>query len=684
MNMDKKRSTKIPIIALFFLLFTALNSFGAMSSLEIEEQYLAQGKTMIEFGRYDDAIRMFDTAIKMNPNSVDAYVGKGMCYELLNNKEEMERMYYKAKELDPNAIIPDVAKYRDLDKQRKSSTTQDLKDKLAKEKTAKIDALPNTANPQFTVEQTADGRYTVKEEGVPVPKGDMLPSIQSRQDVQYWHRGGFARTGALGEIEHVLPDASTAMDSYAMGIEAGSLFRKVVHHFNLNPSIRSYKNTLGIRPGRKVNTESMMFSLEGTRGESVWPNQTFFNGMVPYFISTYKKSSDIDNPPSPDMTDNNSGMLFGGKYFAGIKPTQQLAIAGSFGYEYGPFHEAINTLDRQVMARSLHWQVGAAGYFPQVATNNDELDVAASFGSYNPPKKLFRLSNGEWLGLPYSLFNGYSLLKTDILNTYDSGYGDVTEKDSQLFEATGFEAKASVHYMYGDGLHEAFVYFGVPVGVKYTLEHQYEVTAAGSPVSLLNTVDPKIDLGTASGFSFAAGTRNDIVIVSPGIKYEFNYFANDFTEVYGPYSGKETTVSHRITGGFNLTPVRIVAVPVEFVYGFKSVENSVVTEFTTDMIARMGVEARPIPQLALRAGFSYEQQKTSYKSDTLSVPESGSEANPYMNWLGAHFGAGVEMQAFEVNLSGIIKDIYPTPEYAGVDSGSTSYFAIIADINLYM
>jgi tetratricopeptide (TPR) repeat protein len=678
--MNNKRSQKISIIALFFLFFSAIPLFSAYAPLEIEAQYIKQGRTMIELGRYKDAINMFDTVLKMNPSSVDAYAGKGVCYELLGNAAEAEAMYYKAKELDPNVVLPEVSRYKALDKERNSKSSKELREKYAKDK-IKADTGGSTINAGLTVEQSAEGRYTVKDSQAKEGGGEMLPSIQSRTDVQYWHRGGLARTGALGEIEHVLPDQSTAMDSYARGIEAGSLFRKVVHHFKLTPSFRHYKDTLNIRPERVVKTESMMFTLEGTRGESVWPNQAFFNGMVPYFMTSYKKYSDADNPLlAGDLTDNNAGMLFGGKYFAGFKPIPQLAFAGSFGYEYAPYHEAINDTAREIVARSLEWQFGGAGYFPLMFNNNDALDFAASFGSYRPPKNYARLFAGEWLALPYSFFNGYSLMQSDVY----AMPGGLTVKDSDLLEASGFEAKANLHYMYGDGLHEGFIYFGVPVGIKYTLEEQYEVRAEDSPVSLSSTTQPKTELGSGAGFSFAAGVRNDIVYVSPGVKYEFNYFENNFTTAYGAFSGVEKTAGHRITGGLNITPVRMIAAPAEFVYAFKSVENETLTEYTTEMIVRFGVEARPIPMLALRGGFSYEQQKVSYVSENLVMPGAGTQENPYMNALGGHFGAGIEMAQFEFNLAGIIKDIYPTPEFAGVDSGATSYFAIIADINLYM
>lgn len=107
---------KILVISLIFLISTTFLN-ARISSLE--QQYIDLIKKIIEFGKYKDAIDLCETVIKYNKESAESYLWKGVAYELLDDTKMAERMYARAKELNPTIKIPDITKYRLLDKERK-------------------------------------------------------------------------------------------------------------------------------------------------------------------------------------------------------------------------------------------------------------------------------------------------------------------------------------------------------------------------------------------------------------------------------------------------------------------------------------------------------------------------------------------------------------------------------------
>jgi len=61
-------------------------------------------KCLYSMDKKGSAIEMYDQALKINPNYVEAYFNKGICLLNLNLKEEAIKMFNKTIELNPNYV----------------------------------------------------------------------------------------------------------------------------------------------------------------------------------------------------------------------------------------------------------------------------------------------------------------------------------------------------------------------------------------------------------------------------------------------------------------------------------------------------------------------------------------------------------------------------------------------------
>jgi len=65
----------------------------------------AQGKAMLEEGKKEQALDLYQSVISRDPNNARAWNGAGVCYELLGRKDEAERAYSKALNIVPGDMI---------------------------------------------------------------------------------------------------------------------------------------------------------------------------------------------------------------------------------------------------------------------------------------------------------------------------------------------------------------------------------------------------------------------------------------------------------------------------------------------------------------------------------------------------------------------------------------------------
>ena len=66
-----------------------------------ENDLIEMGKFYFLNGRYDEAIKEFENALKVNPKSADAYFNLGITKEVKNDISSARRMYEKVMQLDP-------------------------------------------------------------------------------------------------------------------------------------------------------------------------------------------------------------------------------------------------------------------------------------------------------------------------------------------------------------------------------------------------------------------------------------------------------------------------------------------------------------------------------------------------------------------------------------------------------
>ncbi len=664
------------IWALIFIFSVFLNA--RVSSLE--EQYIDLIKKIIEFGKYKDAIELCDTVIKINKGSVDAYLWKGVAYELLDDNKMAEKMYNRAKELEPTVKIPDLTKYKNLDKERKKNNE--------KIKARYYELFGK--KPEMNISGETEPGLPFAQEGVTTTTGVQVKTkekIEEKgEDREYWVRGGKAKILSLGGIEFVYPCAATSMDGFGNNINAGLLFRKTKHLFSAQPYYTYYGDTVKYKTSAEKKFDTMMISFNDSPGEISWANPFFLNRIVPFFSNSYRIDSDTPSSGLPE-NEKNSGTLVGGLYTIGLKPIPILGFTGSFGYKFIPYFEVVEqsgtSFNSEVKATEIIWSGGAGFMIPYLISNQDEFDFVAEFSSYSPQLDYLNLKSNLWFDIPDSLIYSYNfqrIIKSKGFTIYDGLPSLTTIEDIELRETSGYSVKGNVHYMYGNGLHEFFIYCEAPFNLSQKIQIKREEKLADLPVTITSTASDKIEIMKGRKFSLKTGLRNNLYYVTPGLKYEFDYSELYYNTTLTSKTGKELYKFHKITGGFNITPIKQIAIPVELAYSLDNLINSGENLYSATWEIKGGIELIPIPFFSIRGGLGYEFVRNTGNA----MPSDGTENNPFLNTLSYHLGAGFELPALELNAGGVLKEFYPTPEIPGITTAFNYQMIIYVDLNVYL
>jgi tetratricopeptide (TPR) repeat protein len=84
------------IHAVFILLLALMTSAQCQQTAE---DWFNKGNALNSQGKYDDAIKAFDEAIRLDPNLAQAWFGKGLILQSLGRNNEANEALTKAKEL---------------------------------------------------------------------------------------------------------------------------------------------------------------------------------------------------------------------------------------------------------------------------------------------------------------------------------------------------------------------------------------------------------------------------------------------------------------------------------------------------------------------------------------------------------------------------------------------------------
>ncbi len=665
-----------------YALFVIAGSLHALSKDPVI-QYVEQATIVFNLGRYEEAIELYDIAIKMNSNAADAYLGKGNCYAMMNNNLQAQKMYEKALLIDPTLKIPDLSWRKNIAKQRGVNADKIRAKYYALigkgEKTEETDAVAET-------EPAAEAKVTEKTK-------QEIKQVQEEREL--WSRGGRARTTALGGIELVSPDISTALDGASRGIEAGLLFRREKHFFNFQPFVGKTGRVVKYPDGSEEFGENFAADINDSLFEIGWPNKNFMNSIRPLYTNSYM----LRTTAGPDSRESNTGNLFGGEYIAGFKPIPLFGIAGRIGYEYSPYQESDGTKTAGITTTGLKWNVSSGIFLPYIFNQTDELDITASFGTYSPRLNLSDLSNENLKNLPYSMKDGVSrkytittpILPSDPILGWLSGLGvdlssldAIKKEDSVTIESTGYDIKGNIHYMIGNGQHEIALFIGAPSLIEYKMNttEEYKGSIAGAPVPITASSTNKVIIGKERGFEIGAAVRSNIKYVIPALKYGQKYTENYmYSSVPGvSITGKNITRQHNIVTGINIAPVEQFAMPLEYEYDYLSFENAGIRKSSVRNEVRGGIEVKPVSVIALRGGMSYSFTRF----DGTGMAPSGRQGNPFINSLGYHFGGGFDMPMFELNAGGSYKKIYESPSPAGSKITNGYFFYGFVDLNVYI
>src|SRR5439155_25335259 len=63
------------------------------------QQWFNEGNTLCDLKRYEEALSAFDQAIRLDPNHADAYYGKSLTLEYLEENKEAQQTRKKAQQL---------------------------------------------------------------------------------------------------------------------------------------------------------------------------------------------------------------------------------------------------------------------------------------------------------------------------------------------------------------------------------------------------------------------------------------------------------------------------------------------------------------------------------------------------------------------------------------------------------
>jgi len=339
MNIFSILIKKSHFILLLFLL--PINIFPALVSQKITIQYLQQAEGVMLNGYYKYALELYDTILKYDRENVDALLGKSRCYRLLNDEENASRFYNIAKSINPSVSEPDISKYKKREKLRKGDNTAIKKRYYElfgkQEDKFSVEDIPLPTGKNEISEYNIKVTTTAKPEK-PVAKklteAELLESMKQRQLII---RGGRARMLSLGGIRHIVPDMSTALDGAGFDIDAGFLFRKKEHVFNLSPLAGYYYKEDKLIASQTTNHHALIVTPNNSYGDVGFPNDFLFSSIRPVYMNT------LNVEQTPDSRVANSGNQFGGMWILGFKPSPFFGIAGRFGYEHIPYGEAVES-----------------------------------------------------------------------------------------------------------------------------------------------------------------------------------------------------------------------------------------------------------------------------------------------------------------------------------------------------
>ena len=682
------------LLLIVLIVFLPIVLFAVPGLEKAQSQYLYQAGNMFEIGKYADAIILYDTVLVMEKDSVQAIAGKGNCYMLMGKDKQAKEMYDKAKLIDPTFKEPNLERYFEIAKQRGRNIDK-IREKYNRlfGKGAKTAGEAETALP--VTETTSVKPAAVTKEEIK----------RAEETKEWWSKGGKAKMTSLGGIKHVYPDLSTAMDGASRGIEAGLLFRKDSHFFQLQPFIGKYNHTIKAPDGAEYKTEVFAADVNESFGEVGWPNKFFMNSIKPYYMNSFRKDS--MTPPDgsliPKSWYTNTGNMYGGMYLFGFKPIPLFGIAGRAGYRYVPYQQSDDGVATNVVSTELTWNASAGLYLPYLAVPTDELDITASVGSYSPSLTLEDIMNGNLRNLPESLLYSYNKKHTmsnpvdfstlptwlqDLitpLGVFDSIRNDV----STIIETTGYNVKGNLHYMTGNGQHEFFAFMEAPMNLEYkeSTTDEINVLIFGGAQNVTRSATEKVRLGNGRKVKFETGIRNNFTFLTTGVRYGYDYdeiYTYKTSSIYD--EGRLIAKKHTMITGLNFTPVDQLTVPVEFEYGYGTAENykggiSLKSE-TTDFEVRGGIEVKPIPKAALRGGISYEFIRND--GSAYGNISSGQQGNPFLNCIGYYAGGGFDMPLFELNVGAAYKRLYPSPAMSGVNVDYEDFLYGFVDLNIYI
>jgi tetratricopeptide (TPR) repeat protein len=731
LNPGKAEMNMKKITFLLLILAAPALVFSLAVSDKTVNQYLDQAEGVMQNGSYKYAKDLYDVVLKIDQNNVSALMGKGSASKMLGDDAAGDTYYDKAHKLDPNAVIPDLWKYKEKDRLRSDKNKDDIRkayhDMFDKKPAAGDLNIGGVPLPTGGVEITGVG-VTTAAKGLEKPVARDTTEEDKKKmlaDREWQIRGGNAKMLSLGGIKFVYPDMSTAMDGASFGIDTGFMFRRKQHVFSLNPYAGYYyKDNVQAVTGYPDKMHSLFVTENNSLGDVGMPNDYFMTDVKPVFQNSFLYKESQWNP-LPEMNDRltNEGTDVGGQFILGIKPIQYFAMAGGASYQYIPYNEVIldNSSSNSINAMGqstytkLDWRAGMGFCIPTVFTNMDQLDLTTMFGTYSPDPDYSDLKNGFLTRLPYSLFQGYTMTVSKSNYWVDQNRQPYigTDTHEDIFQSDGYVIKTNLHYMYGNALHEFFAYLETPIGLKYTEQTKITTkdTATGGILYNHETDSPLTDVGSANAFIFKTGIRDDFNYIGIGIRYEVeneNYYLNttrfasdlsqfmpsdlqrneeilpyvpDFKSIGMTPDMRMYDYNYKIISGINIKPVWAFDIPIEFEYDAMNISGTYTGDFLMlDKIIRAGLELKPIPFFAVRGGLSYET--ISFLSPILAEP--GSASNPYNCIVGYHFGTGFDLPIFEFNAGGAYKRVFSSPTSSSYSSSERYYLEGYLDINIYI
>jgi|DewCreStandDraft_4_1066084.scaffolds.fasta_scaffold09951_5 tetratricopeptide (TPR) repeat protein len=684
-------------IIMFFFCIT-YNLFSAAVSQKYINLYLKQAEGLMLLGNYKYAIDLYDTVLKIDRENVFALIGKGNCYKLLNDTQGAEKNYNLAKSINPDIKIPDIWKYREREKLRKGDNTQIKKryyELFGQQNTnISIDEIPlPTGDTEITenIKVTVTAK-TEKPVAKQLTQAELLESMKQRQLII---RGGKARMLSMGGMKHIVPDMSTALDGAAFDIDAGFLFRKKEHVFNLSPLAGYYYKENKLITSQTVNHHALIVTPNNSYGEVGYPNDFLFSSIRPVYMNTLNVEQEIGSRVS------NSGNQFGGMWILGFKPSPFFGIAGRFGYEHIPYGEAVespgNTVTGGATFSKYEWQAGVGFCIPITPAFDNKIEITSCFGNYSPEPDYTNIKNNFLFNAPYSLFNGYtqSLSKTEpIVISTPPFFANKEYKD--IFEATGYTVKTNLHFISGNCEHEVFFTLETPIDIKYFTQTEQTIKDITGLTTISTITTEKTQVGHSYDFSLKTGFRNDFKYIAIGARYELNttsyYFYSTQLAKFSPniidsfvpdlLLQNSMQKAYRFLIGLNIKPIWIITFPIEFEYALNDINTDTIGLYHIEKIIRAGFEIRPVPLFAIRAGISYDYNLNSFAR---GYPfDVGTSENPILNLLTYTAGFGFDLPLFEFNIGLSYSRIYYTPLQLNVSDSTSYYITGMFDLNLYM